>query len=240
MNWLCPTQLLVVAPGGRAIAWAQQEGDAAPIIVLLNMANGKRTTIDLGQNSATILPRVTALALSPDGKWMASQHISMTAVWDLNGKHPALSSVSPYFGPDTCLAFSPDSENLAVGNWNNDIRIVAVKTGQLAQRLRGHAGAITGLAFSPDGTTLVSGSEDGTLRLWEPRTGELRSTFTGHGGPVISVAISPDGTAVASCSLDQTVRVWRAATKAEVSQKNQEGGQALKQRGEMLILLGSW
>jgi tetratricopeptide (TPR) repeat protein len=143
-------------------------------------------------------------------------------------------------GPDTCLAFSPDSEHLAVGNWNNDIRIVAVKTGELKQRLRGHAGAVTGLAFSQDGRTLVSGSEDGTLRLWESRTGELRSTFTGHGGPVISVAISPDGTAVASCSLDQTVRVWRAATEAEVSQKNQEEGQALKQRGETLIILGSW
>jgi WD40 repeat protein/serine/threonine protein kinase len=240
INWLCPTQLIAVAAAGRAIAWEQQEGDAAPVIVLLDMANGKRTTVDLGQQPTTILPMVTALALSPDGKWLASQHIYMTALWNLTGAQPALSFILPYLGPDTCLAFSPDSENLAVGNWNNDVRIVAVNTGEVTQRLRGHAGAITSLAFSQDGRTLVSGSEDGTLRLWESRTGDLRSTFTGHGGPVMSVAISPDGAAVASCSLDQTVNVWRAAIEAEVSRRNQEEGQALKQRGEMLILLGSW
>jgi tetratricopeptide (TPR) repeat protein len=230
---------LAVAPAGRAIAWAQQEGDAAPLIVLLNLANGKRTTVDLGRQQ-NILPMVTGLALSPDGKWLASQHIYMTALWNLTGAQPALSCIMPYLGPDTCLAFSPNSETLAVGCWNNDVRIVAVKTGELKQRLRGHAGAITSLAFSRDGRTLVSGSEDGTLRLWDSRAGDLRSTFTGHGGPVMSVAISPGGAAVASCSLDQTVRVWPAATEAEVSRKNQEEGQARLQRGQTQILLGNW
>jgi tetratricopeptide (TPR) repeat protein len=166
------------------------------------------------------------------------------SIWNTRLSPPPL-TVTPAAGPMMVsvpvLSLSSSWPLFSViVNWNNDVRILAVKTGELKQRLRGHAGAITSLVFSQDGRTLVSGSEDGTLRLWESRTGDLRSTFTGHGGPVMSVAISPGGAAVASCSLDQTVRVWRAATEAEVNRKNQEEGPAVIQRGQTQILLGSW
>jgi WD40 repeat protein len=239
LNWPYPGQLLAVARGGGTIAWTQQRGDATPIINVLHVANGKRMIVDLGQQPS-LPPIVTSVVLSADGKRMASQHVYETVLWDLSGAQPALGPVLPYLGPETCLAFSPDGEDLAIGSWNNDIRIVAAKTGQLKQRLRGHAGAIYSVAFAQDGTMLVSGSADGTVRLWDAKTGDLHSTFTGHDGPVIAVAISPDRTAVASCSLDQTVRVWRAATPADVSQKNQEEGQSFRRHGEIQMLRGNW
>jgi tetratricopeptide (TPR) repeat protein len=239
LNWPYPGQLLAVASGGSTVAWTQQRGVAAPVISILTVANGERMTVDLGQQQK-LPPIVTAVALSADGTRMASQHVYETVLWDLSRAPPAMGPVLPYRGPETALAFSPDGKDLAIGNWNNDIRVVSATTGQLKQRLAGHAGAINSLAFAQDGRTLVSGSADGTVRLWDAKTGELRSTFTGHDGPVIAVAISPDRTAIASCSLDQSVRVWRAATPADVSQKNEEEGQSLKRRGETQILLGNW
>ncbi len=64
------------------------------------------------------------------------------------------------------LAFSPSGDLVAVGDWQGNIRLVEVPSGQVLVVLEGHRGMITDLRFSPDGTSLASASLDGTVRLW--------------------------------------------------------------------------
>jgi WD40 repeat protein/serine/threonine protein kinase len=234
-------QPLTISGDGRTVAWAEPEGDTGQVIVLLNVATGQQTRVDL-RSQADVPAVVRFLALSPDGKRLVSQHAGVTLLWDLSGPQsmPIPTRANEAGRWWDIVAFSADGKELAVGFGSNEIAIVAAQTGERKCTLRGgHAGFILCLAFAADGRTLVSGSDDGTVRLWDPKTGDLRSTFTGHRDLVTSLAISPDGAAIASCSLDQTVRVWRAATQAEVSQ-DPGYGQDLASRGETQLRAGNW
>jgi WD40 repeat protein len=79
------------------------------------------------------------------------------------------------------LAFSPDSQFLAIGYgppgmgiwhpdvWNIDVCFITIwdmHTGALVHRYYGHTGAVYGLSWSPDSRTLASRSADGTILLW--------------------------------------------------------------------------
>lgn len=71
-------------------------------------------------------------------------------------------------GPSTVLgiAFSPDGKRIAAVDWNGEVRVWDVATGQMDPTRRSHKGGVLSVSFSPDGTRIASGSEDGTLRLW--------------------------------------------------------------------------
>jgi len=103
------------------------------------------------------------------------------------------------------LAFSPDSQQLAVGVPGGNIILWklteggAVQEGVLTQQ--GASAGIVSIAFSPDGALLGSSSSDGKIRVWDLETGQMRwgvadiyLNWYDH------VAFSPDGTRLISSS----------------------------------------
>jgi WD40 repeat protein len=98
------------------------------------------------------------------------------------------------------LAFSPDSQQLAVGVPGGNIILWkltdsgAVQEGVLTQQ--GSSAGIDSIAFSPDGTLLGSSSSDGKIRIWDLETGQVRWELAGVG----QVVFSPDGTRLISSS----------------------------------------
>ena len=73
------------------------------------------------------------------------------------------------------LAFSPDSDYLAVGSWwcgtdRVPIQLWEVATGENIHTFWGHASDVQDVVFSPDGTLLASGSFDGTVLLWDVKS----------------------------------------------------------------------
>jgi WD40 repeat protein len=74
------------------------------------------------------------------------------------------------------MAFSPDGQVLACGNYNRTIRLWDLRTGACVI-LPGHAAWVQTVAFSPDGLSLASGGDDNTVYLWNVRTGQLLACF---------------------------------------------------------------
>jgi WD40 repeat protein len=177
---------------------------------------------DHGATSST--GPVLALAISPDGTYLASAGgDGAVRIWEVaTGRVRAV--LGGHAGPVRELAISPDGTYLASAGEDGVVRIWEVATGRASASLRGHAGPVLALAISPDGTYLASAGEDGEIRIWGAREGDSLHVFIGHAGPVRELAISPDGTYLASAGGDGTVRIWEIATgRANASLRGHAG-----------------
>lgn len=129
------------------------------------------------------------------------------------------STFTQTFGGILAVAFSPDSQMLALGDTDGIIRLwqtVAyghAESGleQLRLSLNGHRSWILALAWHPHEPRLASGSDDGTIRIWDVQTGDCWQTLPAY-KPIRSLTWSPDGSMFASGSDDGKIRIWDAAT----------------------------
>lgn len=155
---------------------------------------------------------VTAIALSPDGRRLATASLDMTIkLWDAaTGR--LLRTLVGHEAPPTSLQFAPDSRRLASGSLDTTIRLWDVATGQVLQTFTGTPVPVISVAFSPDGRLIVSGSGDSKISVWDVATGRVRQTIEGHGKPVLSVAFSRDRRRIISGSVDNTIKIWDAET----------------------------
>jgi WD40 repeat protein len=164
---------------------------------------------------------VTAIAFSPDGKWLATGGAENSVrLWEpATGREIArLIHGTAAKGYVTKVAFSPDGRYLVSGGDNHLARVWELPAGRELARMR-HGGAVTDVAFSPDGRLVVS-SEDcpgdlwqdpvcqALVRVWEASTG-LEVAHMAHDSGVRDLAFSPDGKLLASASRDGKVRLWR-------------------------------
>ncbi|HEY4027716.1 MAG TPA: NB-ARC domain-containing protein [Candidatus Dormibacteraeota bacterium] len=136
--------------------------------------------------------RVRAVAISPDGSWLASADAAgIVRLWtSVDGSHR--STLAGHDGSVNALAISPDGSWLASASNDHTVRLWTVATGS-SRTLVGHSDGVNALAVSPDGSRLASASQDQTVRLWNAADGSNDATAFGHAGPVRGVAISPNG-----------------------------------------------
>jgi len=155
-----------------------------------------------------------ALAISPDGLWMASGCGDSTIiVWSLSSRKPQR-RLQGHIAGALALAFSPDGQILASGGGDHTIRLWDWKTGRQLLLLRGHAGRVRALSFSSDGQLLISQGEDGLVKLWHTTMVLEGNALTGSPEWLQDVAVSPNGRRVASVAIDSfAVNLWDLPTR---------------------------
>lgn len=113
-----------------------------------------RTVIPIGiappsppSRSGPILPighskGVDAVAVSPDGKLVASGGVDSTIVlWEVRtGK--ALRTLTGHSSGVTSVAFSPDGRRLVSGSWDGTVRLWEVETGAVVRTLAGYRNGV--------------------------------------------------------------------------------------------------
>lgn len=128
----------------------------------------------------------------------------------------------------TCVAFSPDNQQLATASDDTTIKLWDAQTGETLHTLQGHLDPVRFISFSPNSKKIASASvktfshrdplglelieEDTAVRLWDTQTGELLNSLHGHTATLTCLAFSPDGKQLASASEDKTVRLWNTQT----------------------------
>ncbi|MBN3888206.1 MAG: protein kinase [Nostoc sp. JL31] len=154
---------------------------------------------------------VLSVAISPDGKTIASSGDDRTIkLWNLaTGK--LIASLNGHFQQVNVVVISPDGKLLVSASDDNTIKIWNLATRKQIRTLIGHSDSVHALAISADSETLVTGSDDNTIKIWDLATGEQIRTLAGHTFWVRSVAISPNGVILASGSFDKTIKIWNLA-----------------------------
>ena len=76
-----------------------------------------------------------------------------------------LQTLEGHSGLVNSVAFSPDSQTVALGSYDNTIKLWDAKTGKELQTLEGHSGWVTSMVFSLDSQTVALGSRDNTIKL---------------------------------------------------------------------------
>ncbi|NMF83956.1 NB-ARC domain-containing protein [Nodosilinea sp. P-1105] len=115
---------------------------------------------------------------------------------------------SETFGSILSIAFSPDSNYLAAGAANSEIRLWQISDQQPVHNLTGHLDWVWALAFASDHAWLASGSADGEVRLWNTKTGSAIRTFPRHNARIWHVSFHHQDQWLVSGSDDGEVRLW--------------------------------
>ena len=168
--------------------------------------------------------RVEAIAVSPNGRWLASVGKDQTLVvrglrtgelhlrWD--EAHGTLSSVD----------FSPDSKTVAITEASGVTKWLRLfdLDSKSAILSREHPDGIRSVAFSPDGHRVLTTDNAGTARIWNvfsnvntsAASEELQETWQAHNSRAYSGTFGPDGTSVLSVGQHGQVRRLNASEAA--------------------------
>jgi len=128
-----------------------------------------------------------------------------------------------------CLAFSPDSKRLAVGQRRAErflscrVQLFDVTSQEKIEEFqwtsKNEATGVRALAFSPEpeGKWLVVGTRDGWIHAWDTTQKDRKTvSWQVHNGEVTGLAFKPDGQLLVSCSEDQTLKYWNLSGKEVV------------------------
>jgi WD40 repeat protein/serine/threonine protein kinase len=123
-------------------------------------------------------------AFSRDSKFLAGVlNENTVGVWNaITGR--LLHELLPFMNYASCVAFSPDSQRLAVGSTIPNTRgletlqIMDIATGKVVLTPEECLTGVNDVSFSPDGTLLAAaacnyGGNNGEVRIWNAATGQL-------------------------------------------------------------------
>jgi WD40 repeat protein len=179
-------------------------------------------------------PEVRVLAISPDGKRIASAAGNTVRIWETaTGKELPL--LGGHRQPPSALVLSPDGKTVL--SWGGDqvVRRWDAATGRQLGEFPGPA-RTTRAAFAPDGRTAAFASADKTIRIHETATGKELRRLSGIPGNVTALGFAPGGKVLAARHGDNTIRLYDVVKGVELLQITLRPGG--KQAPGNVIVLG--
>jgi WD40 repeat protein len=144
-----------VSPDGRFLVTSMQE----PMLHGWRLADGKHMRMS---GYAT---RVTSLAWTADGDWLATSGATQLILWPFQGKDGPMGKEPRLLAPSdhrvTTVAAHPGQGIVATGFDHGMILLIRVADGAEILARKPAAAPVTALCWSPDGQSLAFGTEDG-------------------------------------------------------------------------------
>ncbi|MFZ4641085.1 MAG: AAA family ATPase [Nodosilinea sp.] len=149
-----------------------------------------------------------ALAVSPDGRYLAcSRQDCSLSLWDI-GRHRRHQMLPTLAAPIWTLQFSPSGTYLVTGNETG----LQVWNTQRRERLRsflGQAYPVGAMALGAASNQLITAHSDHQIRIWQSdHTPPLPAILNPQQGRLHALAVSDNGQWWASSGADHTIALW--------------------------------
>lgn len=176
---------------------------------------------------------INTLAYSPNGRQLVTGSVrGNLELWNLDELPTGERIVPDSFARHaqardsariSSVAFSPDGETIATGQWDGNVQLWDARTLQPVQRATKLPYQVWSVAYSPVGDYVASGSGDAVdrdsptpheIRLWTADDmSDERAPLAGPSDSIIySLSFNSAGDVIASGSADGTIQLWEVET----------------------------
>ncbi len=192
VGWLPDGKRLVIASSDQHLEF-------------LNDANGQ-----VLQRIHAHFDRVSSVATSPDGAWVALANARLNDIQIWAWQKPVLvRTLQGHTRGVRALAISADGRFLASASTDRSVRLWNLQDGTFLRSLGPHNMVASSVALSKDGETAFTAAWDGLIRVWKTSDGTLIRTLQGHTREITSLSLSEDNSLLLSASVDQSARLWK-------------------------------
>ncbi len=159
--------------------------------------------------------RVTALAWSPDGQFLATgcgvpSRSGELKLWNVADGTLFAENKKAHRDTITCLQFSQSGDRLASAASDKLIRIWDPGTLERVGNLEGHTGHVHSISWNSDGLTLASGSADTSVKIWTIAASSEKQKITTYEKEVTAVAYQQWSDVLVTGSGDKAVKIANA------------------------------
>lgn len=179
---------VTLSPTGDSILSGSQEKGV--LLWKISNQNGQKSILELARlNGHTDFTR--SGVFSQNGQYVITSSNDHTAkVWNVRHEDIRHSQL-PDFKPGSIVRFSPEGNQLFIGDSDGNIQWLGFANGDTLHFPKGHNKAITDIKCSSKGNFIATASEDRTAILWQMSQGSVRKlkTFSRHTGSLTSVDI---------------------------------------------------
>lgn len=165
---------------------------------------------------------INDISISPDSLYLATASDDTTSLIHLFQPLPTSSAsfrpiplrvFSTHTAPVLAVAFSPKSNLLVTGSFDESAIIWDVKGGKVLRVLPAHADAVWTVGWDGEGGMVLTGSTDGLIRLWDANSGQCLKTLDNDtNSPVSFATCTPSPFFLLSATLSSTLRVYNFVT----------------------------
>ncbi len=178
------------------------------------------------------IDNIEALAVSPDGKFLASGSKDNTVnIWNMDDKKTQ--TIKGHTDDVTGVAFSPDGKQLVTTSLDRTVRVwdiadakeIAQFKVELTVEKKDPKGKVTQVkelgrdfthaVFTGDGKRIIAANRDGLIKIYDVADQKEVQELKAHDG-VLALALSPDGSKFATGGYDQCIKIWETATGKEL------------------------
>lgn len=185
---------LAFSPDGRTLTSGSDDHELRQ----WNVATGQTVAV------APIEDAPENMALSPDGRVLATTAVNTVPLWDAAKLQP-LGVV--HCGGSVLEALDYSADGAAVALLDNAGRVHVCEPAGPTERTTFDAKSSYCVAISPDHTKVVSGFNYEVL-MWDAASGKGLGNVKGHADRLYALQFSADGKLLASGSGDTTTRLW--------------------------------